>query len=104
MIDEKGLTALFFCSFWMYFSQCLWFVFFNLYSITRCVEGQYSTVCGFGGTLQNDLAVIHMQNRRSCGQSQFAKNLPTNIFDFKSSVADPDPGPHGSTLILSGGS
>jgi hypothetical protein len=42
------------------------------------VEGQYSTVCGFGGTLQNDLAV-HMQNRQSCGQSQFAKNLPNNL-------------------------
>jgi hypothetical protein len=29
-------------------------------------------------TLQNDLAV-HMQNRQSCGQSQFAKNLPNNL-------------------------
>jgi hypothetical protein len=59
------------------------------------VEGQNSTVCGFGGTLQNDLAV-HMQNR----QSQFAKNLPTNIFDFKSSVVGPEPDPHGSRIYF----
>ncbi len=100
MIGEKGLTAFFFCSFWMYFSQCLWFVFFNPYSITNSDAWKATTllyVVWF--TLQNDL-VVHMQNRQSCGQSQFAKNLPTNLFDFKSSVASPEPDPHGYRIYF----
>jgi hypothetical protein len=98
MIDEKKLTI-----FFSALSMCIFHSVFGLYFSTCIVlriqmRGRPVLDCmWFGGTLQNDLAV-HMQNRQSCGQSQFAKNLPTNIFDFKRSVAGPEPDPHGSRI------